>query len=24
VLVDLRLKPPFSWDRSPLRAVLTY
>ena len=24
VLVDLKLEPPFRWDRRPLRAVLTY
>jgi adenine phosphoribosyltransferase len=24
VLVDLKLKPPFRWDRRPVRAVLTY
>jgi adenine phosphoribosyltransferase len=24
VLVDLQLKPPFRWDRRPVRAVLTY
>lgn len=24
VLVDLQLKPPFRWDRQPVRAVLTY
>ena len=24
VLVDLKLEPPFRWDRQPLRALLTY
>jgi adenine phosphoribosyltransferase len=24
VLVDLRLKPPFRWDRAPVRAALEY
>jgi hypothetical protein len=24
VLVDLQLKPPFRWDRGPVRAALTY
>lgn len=24
VLVDLQLKPPFRWDRRPVRAVLSY
>jgi len=24
VLVDLKLKPPFRWDRPPVRAVVTY
>ena len=24
VLVDLRLKPPFRWDRAPVRAALQY